>query len=545
MSYLVLARKWRPSAFDEVVGQEHVSRTLANAIRQNRVAHALLFSGARGIGKTTTARILAKCLNCEKGPTAEPCGECESCREIASGSSMDVIEIDGASNNKVENIREIIDNVRYLPGSRNKIYIIDEVHMLSTAAFNALLKTLEEPPDRVYFVLATTEPHRIPPTIISRCQRYDFRRIPIKEIEAHLEHIAKKEEIKIPRVGLQVIARLAAGSMRDALSLFDQLISYAGREINEKTVSDLFGLVNRELLWKAVGAVLNKDRSGCVQVASEIYRAGFDLVQVVRDLSEIYRNMMVASAAGDKSLCDLLEGEESLLEECLSKTSAEEILQQVEILRRGKAEVQRADDPLFAFEAMLLKMIYASPVLPVEEVLERLEKLNGGPVGPGSGGKTKTSAYKGEDFQRRTVESKATANFSKSEFQSSGPQVASLVEHIKEKRPIIANILRESNAQIEKEKGKNYSLVVESNGLRGNIEDPEVLSEIREWGKKNLGVPLEVKFVRKRKKMTSPTKNSEPQSKTVNIREDSAVKKVESLLGGKIERIKRETGRGR
>ena len=255
MSYLVLARKWRPQTFDEVVGQGTVTRTLQNALGSGRIGHAFLLSGARGVGKTTTARILAKALNCSKAeaPTAEPCGECSSCVEIAAGTSLDVQEIDGATNNGVEQVRELRESARYNPArDRFKVWIIDEVHMLSTGAFNALLKTLEEPPPRVKFIFATTEYHKLPDTILSRCQQYDFRMIPAREIQAHLREVADGEEIKVSDEALARIARAAEGSVRDALSLFDQVLSFSGSEVRDEDLSALLGLIDRELLLRGV-----------------------------------------------------------------------------------------------------------------------------------------------------------------------------------------------------------------------------------------------------------------------------------------------------
>ncbi|HEY7513641.1 MAG TPA: DNA polymerase III subunit gamma/tau, partial [Vicinamibacteria bacterium] len=249
MPYLVLARKWRPQTFDEVVGQGTVTRTLKNALASGRIGHAFLLSGARGVGKTTTARILAKALNCAKGPTADPCGECDSCREITTGTSLDVQEIDGATNNSVDQVRELRESARYNPArDRFRIWIIDEVHMLSTGAFNALLKTLEEPPPRVKFIFATTEYHKLPDTILSRCQQYDFRMIPARDIQAHLRAVAAGEKIKISDEALARIARAAEGSARDALSLFDQVLSFSGEEVRDEDISALLGLIDRELL---------------------------------------------------------------------------------------------------------------------------------------------------------------------------------------------------------------------------------------------------------------------------------------------------------
>jgi len=277
-SYLVLARKWRPQLFEEVVGQRHITRTLQNAISQKRVAHAFLFTGARGVGKTSSARILAKALNCETGPRINPCNQCTNCQEVTRGTSMDVIEIDGASNRGIDEIRELRENVRYTPAkSRYKIYIIDEVHMLTKEAFNALLKTLEEPPPHVIFIFATTEPHKIPATILSRCQRYDFKRIPFREVIGSLKRIVEEEEIQISQRGFLAIAQESEGSLRDAESLLDQVIAYAGKNIRDEDIAEVLGLIDRKMLSDTIEAIADRDAERCMEVIEHVYHFGYDL----------------------------------------------------------------------------------------------------------------------------------------------------------------------------------------------------------------------------------------------------------------------------
>ena len=275
MGYLVLSRKYRPQSFEEVVKQDHVTRTLRNAIASGRLAHAILFSGPRGTGKTTIARILAKCVNCASGPTSIPCNNCRSCKEITSGHAADVFEIDGASNNKVENIRELRENAVYMPAhSPYKIYIIDEVHMLSDSAFNALLKILEEPPSHVMFFFATTEPNKIPITILSRCQRHDLRRIDIDAIIGHLEDICRKEGIDVGKEGLTIISREADGSIRDALSLLDHVISTAAGTVSTATILDILGGIDRQVLFDVSKAVFQRDIVTIIEIIDRLYELG-------------------------------------------------------------------------------------------------------------------------------------------------------------------------------------------------------------------------------------------------------------------------------
>ena len=291
MSYLVLARRYRPQTFDQVIEQEHVTRTLSNAIAANRVAHAFLFAGPRGTGKTTVVRIMAKALNCQEGPLATPCNRCRSCNEITVGNAVDVYEIDGASNNGVDQIRDLRENVKYLPAhSRYKIYIIDEVHMLSIAAFNALLKTLEEPPEHILFMFATTEPHKIPVTILSRCQRHDLRRIPTGAISAHLVSICKQEGVNVPPESLDAMAREAAGSVRDALSLLDQVLSGTTGEVTHKQVLEMVGVVDRQIVLRFSQAILNSDIAQTLITVEKAYRHGQNLKMVYAELLAHFRD---------------------------------------------------------------------------------------------------------------------------------------------------------------------------------------------------------------------------------------------------------------
>src|SRR4051812_44517727 len=294
VNYQVFARKYRPQTFDDLVGQPHVSRTLKNAVAQNRLAHAYLFVGPRGVGKTSAARILAKSLNCIQGPTVTPCGVCDNCKEIAAGNSLDVIEIDGASNNSVEDVRELRDNVRYAPAKgRYKIYLIDEVHMLSSAAFNALLKTLEEPPPHVKFIFATTEPQKVLPTILSRCQRFDLHRIPAKLIANHLQYIAKQEKITLEPAAAHAIARGAEGGLRDAESMLDQLVAFCGDPIGEADVLKVFGFTSEQTVADLTDKIVRSATAEAIDIVHAQCEAGKDMMKLMSDLISYLRDLLV------------------------------------------------------------------------------------------------------------------------------------------------------------------------------------------------------------------------------------------------------------
>ena len=383
MSYKVLALKYRPATFDEVVGQTTVIRTLKNAIEQDRIGHAFLLSGARGVGKTTTARILAKALNCSKtdAATAEPCDECDSCLEIAEGKSLDVQEIDGASNNSVDQVRELRESARYNPArDRFKVWIIDEVHMLSTGAFNALLKTLEEPPPRVKFIFATTEYHKIPETILSRCQQYDFRMIPARELQAHLRTISDREGIDAGDAALAQVARAAEGSVRDALSLFDQVLAFTGNTVKDEEVGGLLGLVDRELLHRASGALDAGDSLAVLELVESLADYGADYRNFVRELVLHLREVLLVKLAPEGSALQnaILPEERERLQERATAFSEEDLLRGIDMLTRAEGELRQSPDPRVALELALLKLVQLRRLLPFTELVARVERLAGG-----------------------------------------------------------------------------------------------------------------------------------------------------------------------
>ncbi len=377
MSYLVLARKWRPQSFDSITGQDHVTRTLTHAIEQDRVHHAFLFCGARGVGKTSAARVLARALNCETGPSANSCGTCAACTEISSGSSLDVLEIDGASNRGIGEIRELRDRVAYAPQrDRYKIYIIDEVHMLTTEAFNALLKTLEEPPAHVKFIFATTEPHKIPVTILSRCQRFDFKRIAIDVMTVRLAEILKAEGVDFASGALGLVARESEGSMRDALSLLDRIIGFAGDTVTADQVAEILGVADRAWLERLVASALAGDAPTALSVIAEVFEYGLDLQQFASDLVHCLRDIIVLRVAGDQAgLTDLSDEETNTLGQVGHDRPVEDLERLFHLVSRTAERMAHASFPRLEMEMAAIRMCRLRPLRSLDQIIDRLSAL--------------------------------------------------------------------------------------------------------------------------------------------------------------------------
>ena len=379
MSYEVFARKYRPQIFDDLVGQIHVSRTLKNAVAQNRLAHAYLFVGPRGVGKTSTARILAKSLNCIKGPTVTPCGECDNCREIAAGNSLDVIEIDGASNNSVEDVRQLRENVRYAPAKgRYKIYLIDEVHMLSPAAFNALLKTLEEPPEHVKFIFATTEPQKVLATILSRCQRFDLHRIPANLIAQHLQFIAGKEKITLAPAAAHAVARGAEGGLRDAESMLDQLVAFCGSKISESDVLSVFGFTSEQTVIDLTGQILQGKTPDAIDLLHQQSESGKDMMRLMSDLIAYLRDLLVFKAKPDALKGDVDPDVQKSLAAHAGLITMDRLLELIDQFAAAEGRMKWAPNKKLHFEVAIIKAIQSLGQATLDEVIEKLGELRDG-----------------------------------------------------------------------------------------------------------------------------------------------------------------------
>jgi len=588
MSYLVLARKYRPQRFSELVGQEHVARTLANAIAQNRVHHAFLFTGARGVGKTSAARILAKALSCEKGPTADPCGVCDLCQEIAGGRSVDVIEIDAASNTKVEETKSVLEGVRYLPArARRKVYIIDEVHMLSAHSFNALLKTLEEPPPHVVFVFATTEVHKIPVTILSRCQRFDFKLISTVRLAEHLTGILEAEKIKATPDAVRLIARQAAGSVRDALSLLDQAIAYVAPEaLTAEVTADVLGVADRRLLVELAVAALDRDAGAALRLVARAADRGVDFGELGRSFLGFLRDLEViarvsgGSGGGESKagvdVADLVDATPEEIEEAraIANRAAPGLFPVLfDRWARAVDEASRLPTPRLLFEMAALDLCAAEPMVPIGDLLQRLDELEGRlrgaprapsgtppsapPAPAGGGGRSKPSSSSSSPSGQRSwtapapaaaeapavvaptapVAAPAAGSESVAEtwrrvlaaFEAKGPRLASLLAH----------------AEVVSLSANELTL-----GL-GSKRDADVAeksrAEIEQVTSATLGRPMRIAFsvgapaasvLRSEVGSETDAANADRQNREAEARQHPAIRRAQDVFGAALKEIK-------
>jgi DNA polymerase-3 subunit gamma/tau len=388
MAYIVLARKWRPMHFEDVLGQEHITKILSNALKNKRIAHAYIFAGPRGVGKTSTARLLAKAVNCEKQSPVNPCNSCDTCKSITNGLSLDVIEIDGASNRGIDEIRNLRENIRFTPAAaRYKIYIIDEVHMLTKEAFNALLKTLEEPPSHAIFIFATTEIHRVPLTILSRCQRFDFKRITLPVIQKMLKKIITAEKIKIENEALLLIARKADGSMRDAESILDQMVSFNADHLTAEQVRNSLGLIDQEIFFEFTEILKNRDTATIIEYCKKVFSSGHDLVDFLHGLQEHFRNILLTIAMTNTKMLEVPDHLKDRYKKSAPQFTDKDIIHILSILGDSEQQIKYSFFPELSLEMILLKIAFKPSSIQIEELLKYLEKTG---LPPPKSGKNKS-----------------------------------------------------------------------------------------------------------------------------------------------------------
>ena len=489
MGYQVTARRWRPQTFDDIVEQQHVTRTLKNAIQLDRVAHAYLFSGTRGVGKTTMARLLAKALNCEQGPTVQPCNACQSCREIMQGSYLDIIEIDGASNRGIDEIRDLREQLRYLPsGGRYKIYIIDEVHMLTKEAFNALLKTLEEPPPHVVFVFATTELEKIPLTIVSRCQSFEFKRVSLAGISAQLAAIAESEGIAISPGSLSHIAHAAEGSLRDAQSLLDQVIAFCGTEVGDDDVRQLLGHVGIESLAACLDALFKQDAEGALRTVSQLQMDGYETGAIVKALLEGLRHLIVLkTVAQPETLAPLSEPDLATLRRVADAASTEEIYGHFHTLSAAEASLRHAASPMLVLEMALVRMACIGRVPSLQSVLDYLEQAGAAPAAA-------PAPYVPEPTPAEAVYEPVTTIAEPPAEPEAGTAPSDeddrwrrLRESVARKRPRLQGSLEKAVVVSSAETKLTIGLRERDVFISGQLQDPENLAAMQEIGKELFG----------------------------------------------------------
>ena len=535
MSYQVFARKYRPQTFDDIVGQEHVVRTLKNAVEQNRLAHAYLFVGPRGIGKTSTARILAKALNCVHGPTTTPCGKCGNCLEIAAGNSLDVLEIDGASNNGVEQVRELRENVRYAPAKgRYKIYIIDEVHMLSPQAFNALLKTLEEPPEHVKFIFATTEPQKVLATILSRCQRFDLHRIPANLIADHLQFIAKNEKIKLEPAAAHAIARAADGGLRDAESMLDQLVAFCGETIEENDVLNVFGLTSEQMVARFTEKILLGETSEALGLLDEQAAAGKEMMKLMSDLIAHLRDLLVFKVKPEAISGETAPELQSSLGREATLIETDRLLELIEQFADAEGRMKWAPNKKLHFEVAVIKAVQTLSQVTLDEVIENLAALRGGaaPRRPARSAEKSAALV----ATKTSPAEKGTASLPPSEMSAVWPKVVQLASV---RRPLIRNwieaahFLGAENGDISIGFTPEQKTIMESLARSSNRTFLEgLLREVSgtDW-------KLKLRVVDGLAPIEKPARTTAPQQSSESVKQDALIQEALEIFQGEIKSV--------
>jgi len=561
MSYLVLARKWRPGTFDDITGQEYITRSLKNAVSTGKTAHALLFSGPRGVGKTSSARILAKALNCKHGPTPDPCSKCTFCIEIAEGKSLDVIEIDAASHTGVNDVREIIENIKYLPASgKYKIYIVDEAHMLSQSAFNALLKTLEEPPPHVVFILATTEVHKVPVTILSRCQRHDFKKVPVEQIRERLTTITAAEGIDAAEETLYTVAREADGSMRDALSLMDQILATFGSSIAHDDALRILGVLDRNILKSALRAVIGKDPKSAIGALNLAMEKGIEPKRFAEDLLRALRHALLIKTCGREAASELPDEEKREIEETAVGESIETLELLLGQMLEGAEGVQRSFYPQTALEFTLIKLATLERTIPIESIIRRLEGLSGGAATVAAAGARREAAqHAGEPAPKREApprveherapERRPQAPSPSEPVKEAPPRAAGKMEPYSENLDGFIKYVKSKNTMIGTyiARAKDITLdegvlkfVFESALQADRLRKKESQDSLREYlGEFFTDAPgieiVEVAHIDESAKKNAKSSRDERKKK---IHDDPVIKEAEAILGGRVVSVK-------
>jgi len=528
MDFQVSARKWRPQKFSELIGQEHIVRTLSNAIEMNRVSHAFLFSGTRGVGKTTTARILARVLNCEKGPTIDPCGTCSFCREITEGHCIDVQEIDGASNNGVAEVRDLIDNVQYATSSaRYKVYIIDEVHMLSKSAFNALLKTLEEPPPRVIFIFATTELIKIPETILSRCQCFEFKPLSNAQITKQLELICGQEGIQIDEKGLVEISKIGAGSMRDAQSLLDQVIAYSGKKVDTDSVEAVLGIVGGTTLELFAEQLIKREPSELITLVQEVANQGKDLGLFCRSVMEYLRNLlMVKVSRNPETLLNAQTCNLEVLKKQAEGFHADELQQMFTILSRAETEMKRSSLAQMVFEMAILRLTETRPFKKIDDLIHKINQAEGEvqqaqPVAPSTQSDSAASPAKSQSI----VQSE-NGSFDSSIW-------ARIRQEVSRKRPAFEHYL--DKCQVLALNEKEIQLMFSDPFALEMVETPENVQFIKDMVRSASGHEVQVVLKLGEARPTPSPSSNEQKKKTRNDDSQSRQKTESEIIQDALE----------
>lgn len=534
MSYLVFARKWRPQNFDQVIGQEHIATTLKNAISLDRVAHAYLFSGPRGTGKTSTARILAKALNCEKGPCLKPCNVCESCREISDGRSLDVMEIDGASNRGIEQIRQLRENVKFAPAkSRFKVYIIDEVHQITTDGFNALLKTLEEPPAHVKFIFATTQAHKVLPTILSRCQRFDFKPLSNSSIAEKLKRITKAEKLDVAEEALLYIARVSKGSMRDAESILDQLVSFCQGQVQLETITQVLGIVGLEAIVEISQKIIEKKTPEALVLIERIINDGKDLTQLLAGLMEHFRNILIAKIVDSKSapkLIDLPQEQIMHISEQGKNLTLEEIFYIFNVLVRAQENLRKALSGRVIVEMAVVRLAQRDKISSLEEILSRLTDLEQ------NLGRAETAV---EDNSAEgncgSLEAESPPAATESAHPPQEENWQELLQAIREKKMFVASYLEMGEISDIKDGMLIIAFAEKYNFYKETLEHADNKKLIETEAKAVFGRDLKVKFISKKNSEGEiPAEEKKPEQSLKKTPTEPIIQSALKVFGGRI-----------